>query len=172
MYNSLKTKLFLRIFRSRITEDFLFLLAVTLAAGFYSYEKSLPYQIHIQISWLLTFSVILAWIWVSFVSGFMRRGSFLFISLSFWVVPQFIIIGYINFAETDYNAVFHIASRISELLVWAPLFNIAEHLRISEFYIGIGLLLIYEIMFFIGILYRGTCRKSGWYCDFRERYEV
>jgi len=149
-----------------------FLLAVTLAAGFYAYEKSLPYQLADYLSWLLAVFVVGAWVWVSFVSGFMKRGYFLALSLFYWTVPQFVIMGYTHFSQVDYNSVFHISSRVSEVLVRAPVANIAETLGIGGFIAGMALLVLSEMVFFIGVVYRGMCKDFRWYCDFRERFEV
>jgi hypothetical protein len=171
-FSILRTQLLLRIFRSKLSEDLAFLLAITLAAGFYSYEKSLPYQISGYISWALTIAAVIAWVWISFTSGFMKRGFFLAVSLTYWIVPQFIITGYATYAEGNYNAFFHISARVSELLTRAPLGSITKALETGGFVTSMSLLILCELMFFIGTVYRGMCKNFGWYCDFRQQYEV
>jgi hypothetical protein len=149
-----------------------FLLAITLASAFYTFEKSLPYQISDYVTWFLTGAVVIAWVWIAFTSGFMRRGAFIAVSLAYWTVPQFVIFGYAAFSQTDFNAYFYVASKISEVLVRAPLGSLTDALQISGFFTGISLLVLSEIVFFIGVVYRSMCKNFGWYCDFREQYEV
>jgi len=171
-FSILRTRLFLRIFRSRLSDDLIFLLAVTLAAGFYSFEKSIHEQLAHYISWFTTLFAVGSWVWISFVSGFMKRGYFLAISIFYWTLPQFIIIGYASFSVDSYNAAFYISARISQILVWSPVDNIARSLQISGFFASMSLLILYELMFFLGIAYRMLCRNYGWYYHFRKQFDV
>jgi len=170
-FSALRTKTLLRVFRSRFTEDIAFLLAITLAAGFYAFERNLPYSEYISL--LLTFSAITAWLWLSFTSGFMRRSGFVVFSLIYWLVPNLVIIVHTaRIAERDYSAGLHTLSRFSELFVRSPLDSISEMLNVNVMITSIALLLLCELVFFLGFLYRGTCRNRHWYRVFRERYEI
>jgi len=170
-FSALRTKTLLRVFRSRFTEDITFLLAITLAAGFYAFEKNLPYSEYT--SFVLTILAITAWLWLSFASGFMRRSGFVVFSLIYWLVPNLVIIMHTaRVEERDYNAGLHTLSRFSELFVRAPLDSVSEILNINVMITSIALLLFCELMFFLGFLYRGTCRNRHWYRVFRERYEI
>jgi hypothetical protein len=167
---ALRDKTLLRIFRSRFTEDFTFLLAITLAAAFYVYEKALPFGE--QISLTLTVFVFITWIWLSFTSGFMRRRAFLTFALIYWLLPQFIIIRFQDIPIQEYSTTLHISSRISGLLVRAPLNSVSDLLNISSFITGVFLLLLCAIAFLCGYIYREKCRTRHWYRVFRERYKI
>ena len=167
-FADLRTLTLLRIFRSRFSEDAAFLLAVTLAAGFYTYEASLPLaEIIMQV---LTVSMIIIWLWLSFTSGFMRRIHFLAFTLTYWLIPQLVIFGYAP--SERFNPVFHSFSLISEYLVRNPLDFFSRLLNINPFVSGMGLLVLCLFMFVFGFILRGKCYKHRWYRVFREQYSV
>jgi hypothetical protein len=166
----LRNKTLLRVFRSRITEDFTFLLAVTLAAAFYVFEKALPFGSEISLT--LTISTLVAWIWIAFTSGFMRRRAFLVFALIYWLLPQFIIIRFQDIPIRDYTTTLHIFSRVSGLLVRAPLNSVSDLLGISSFITGMFLLLMCVVAFLSGFIYRDKCKTRHWYRVFKERYEI
>jgi len=167
---ALRSKTLLRIFRSAFTGDCTFLLAVTLAAAFYVYEKALPYGELISLT--LTIATLAAWIWLSFTSGFMRRRAFLIFTLIYWLLPQFIIIRFQDIAIQDYSTTLHISSRISGLLVRAPLDSVSGLLNVSSFITGMFLLLLCAIAFLSGFIFRDKCSSRHWYRVFRERYNI
>jgi hypothetical protein len=169
-FSALRSKTLLRIFRSTLLGDCTFLLAVTVAAAFYVYEKNLPLGGHI--SFTLTISTLAAWIWISFASGFMRRRAFLVFTLIYWLLPQFIIIRFQDVPIQDYSTVLHISSRISGLLVRAPLNSVSNLLNINSFITGMFLLLLCAVAFLSGYLFRNGCGSRHWYRVFRERYEI
>ncbi|MDR2559239.1 MAG: hypothetical protein LBC86_06830 [Oscillospiraceae bacterium] len=166
---ALRSRILIRVFRSRFIEDFAFLLAVTLASAFYVYEKNLPFGR--EISFVLTISVLTAWIWLSFTSGFMRRRVFLIFTLVYWLLPQFVIIRFQDITIRDYTTVLHISSRVSGLLVRAPLNSISDLLNVSSFITGMFLLLMCAVAFLSGYIYRDKCGSRHWYRVFRERYD-
>jgi hypothetical protein len=167
---ALRNKTLLRVFRSRFIEDFTFLLAITLAAAFYVYEKALPFGTEISLT--LTVAAFTAWIWLSFTSGFMRRRAFLIFALVYWLLPQFIIIRFQDIPIHEYSTTLHISSRISGLLVRAPLNSVSDLLNISSFITGMFLLLLCAIAFLCGYIYRDRCKSRHWYRVFRERYKI
>ncbi|MCL2637999.1 MAG: hypothetical protein FWD48_06455 [Oscillospiraceae bacterium] len=167
---ALRSKTLLRIFRSRFIEDFTFVLAVTLAAAFYAFEKRLP--LGEEISLVLTVSTFIAWIWISFTSGFMRRRAFLVFTLVYWLLPQFIIIRFQDIALQDYSTNLHILSRVSGLLVRAPLNSVSDLLNVSSFITGMFLLLMCAVAFLSGYICRDKCKTRHWYRIFRERYNI
>jgi len=165
---SLRTLTFLRIFRSRFTEDVCFLLAITLSAGFYFYEKRLPYtDVIAQVS---AAAVIVIWLWLSFTSGFMRRICFAVFLMTYWLLPQIIIFGYNT--SSNYDPFLHSLSRASELLVRSPLELASRAADINVFISGIILLALCLMMFTLGFLYRNKCREYRWYRIFRDQYNV
>jgi hypothetical protein len=166
-----RTQTLLKIFRSKFSEDLLFLLAVTLAAGFYAFEAQIPYSG--ELSLILTVFTMAAWLWLAFTSGFMKRGAFVAFSLAYWLIPQFIIIGHVNNAESlNYDANLHMASRFAEILVRAPLDSVSEVLNFNMFIMSMMLLLLTEISFFTGFFYREKCKDRHWYREFRKRYDI
>jgi hypothetical protein len=145
----------------------MFLLAVTLAAGFYAFEERLPYSGYI--SFAATISMITAWIWISFTAGFAKRGGFVLFSLSYWLIPQFFITSHLeNIADMNYSANFHMASRFAEILVRTPFNSICEIINVSTFIAGMGLLLLCEAAFFSGFIFRGKCKDRQWYRNLFE----
>jgi hypothetical protein len=166
----LRSRVFLRIFRSRFTEDFAFLLAVTLAAAFYLFEKALPLGGEIALT--LSVSTLVAWIWVSFTSGFMRRRVFLIFTLIYWLLPQFFIIRFEDIPIREYTTTLHISSRVSGLLVRAPLNSVSDLLGLNSFITGMFLLLLCVVAFLSGFIYRDKCKSRHWYRTFRERYNI
>lgn len=167
-FSDLRTLTLIRIFRSRFVEDICFLLAVTLAAGFYVYEKRLPYADYIM--QVLAVSVIILWLRLSFTSGFMRRIHFMFFVLSYWIIPHIIIIAYAS--GERYDPLFHALSRISGFLVRSPLDFISQLFNTDVFLTGIILLVLCLTLFVFGFYFRGKCREYRWYNIFREQYNI
>ncbi|MCL2020121.1 MAG: hypothetical protein FWG70_10260 [Oscillospiraceae bacterium] len=170
-FSTLRTKTLLKVFRSDFVEDMLFLIAVTLAAGFYSFEKRLPFSEYI--SFILSFSVIIAWLWLSFTSGFLRRGRFVVFSLVYWLLPQLTIIAHTNrISAQGYNAWLHTFSRFSEIFVRVPLDRVSMMFNLNNLIMGTILVVLCEFAFFLGFIYRGRCKNRQWYLAFRERYKI
>jgi hypothetical protein len=166
----MRTAVLLKLFHSKFAEDCTFLLAITLAAGFYSYERALPFAEFISLG--LSASVLVSWIWIALASGFMRRGVFVVFSLVYWLLPQFIILRFETTPIRNYSAVLHTFSRFSEILVRAPLDGVSEIINMNTFLTGVLLLFLCEIMFLTGFIYRDGCKKRHWYRIFRERYDI
>ncbi|MDR2532226.1 MAG: hypothetical protein LBC82_05220 [Oscillospiraceae bacterium] len=170
-FSNLRTRTLLTVFRSRFTEDLTFLLAITLAAGFYAYEARLPLSEYLSL--ITTLSMIMAWIWISFASGFMKRGVFVVFSLAYWLIPQFAITSHADtIADFSYDVNLHTVSRFAEILVRAPLDSVCEILDVSKFVAGIVLLLLCEVAFFGGFIFREKCKNRQWYRSFCERYKI
>jgi hypothetical protein len=166
----LRSKILLRVFRTKFMQDVTFLLAITLTAGFYLYEKALPLAEYISL--ILAVSVPIVWVWISFTSGFMRRRAYLIFTLTYWILPQFIVIRFQDVTIGDYSTALHISSRVSGLLVRAPLAAVSDFFNIDAFITGMFLLLLCGLAFLSGYIYRDKCATRHWYRLFRERYEI
>jgi hypothetical protein len=171
--SDLRSAFFLRIFRTTFMQNVTFLLAITLAAAFYAYESSSSLMDLIpQASLIISVLAVVAWIWISFTSGFMRRRWFVVFGLVYWLLPQFIIIRFQDIPIYEYSTALHISSRVSGLLVRAPLNGVSDLADINAFIAGLFLVFACAVAFLLGYIFRDKCQNRQWYRVFRERYEI
>jgi hypothetical protein len=167
-FSNLREGVLYKVFRSKLHTDVLFLLALTLAAGFNFWDRARFFSEYL--SWATTIFAVIMWVWLALASGFMRRGWFVVFTLVYWLLPQTAIIAHTN--TEGYSVVLHTLARFSDIFVRASLGNISQALDLNGFLTGIALLLLCEFMFFMGSIYRRACENSGWYRDFHERYDI
>lgn len=154
------------MFSSRLWGDFTYLAAVTLACGFYQYERFLPGAD--AIGAVLTVWTILAWLFVAFENGFVKRSGFAIFALVFWVVPQAVILWFETAPLNGYNVILATAARFSRVVTMAPLWRVAGTSGVGGFVTAAAMLLLCEFVFILGMMTRNSARSSGWYCKYRK----
>jgi hypothetical protein len=151
-----------RIFKDKLIEDIFFLTTVTLAAGFFGYEKHLKNAevIRFWLDWFCVFS----WGFAAGINGFLRRSRFVLFQIIYWFVPQCIIFA----SEIKQNTVLAYGKKFAEIFVYSPLKVFKEVFGVTNFVAIIILILFCDLCFLSGFFVRKSLKKKKWYCKLRE----
>lgn len=141
--------------KTKLYQDIVFCLAITLASSFYYFEY---YQSQMDLMRAaITILMVAIWLGMAFTNGFKLRYGFLIFSFSFWLIPQIFIIWNENLtAVGGYTKANDIADNICRIIAVNPITTlngyIDQYFKVSELNLTIILLLFITAVFLIGCL--------------------
>ena len=158
-------RVFKIVTQGKMRTNLFFLFAVTLAAGFWRFERFFPYGE--QVAVCASVFTLCAWIAVSFESGFNRRALFVPIVIAYWILLNAFLVYEQN--APGFNPYVYRTAQWVRLFCLYPLTLLSNSLNMSEFYLAVILVLLCVFAVISGFSFRKSLRQSKWYCNFRRR---
>lgn len=137
--------------KTRLYQDIIFCLAITLASSFYFYEHFQP-KMEVMRA-IITVLMVVIWLGMALVNGFKLRYGFMIFSLSFWFIPQLFILWHNNFvANGEYTKNIDILANVVEIIFVNPIITLNSYISKFSNFSEVDLTLIFIITITITFL--------------------
>lgn len=139
--------------KTKLYQDIVFCLAITLASSFYYFEYYQPKMELMRA--FITILMVAVWLGMALLNGFKLKYGFMIFSLAFWFVPQIFILWNQNLvASGGYSKSADISDIICKIIVVNPITTLNGYLnkyfKLSELNLTLIFLLVIIAVFLLG----------------------